>query len=201
MLYFRIGDKMNKIVLASSSPRRKELLKKYNVNSFVYPEIEEKTSSKERPEEIVMALSFQKASQVASKFKGEEIVVGADTIVVYNGRILGKPKDEVEAFKTIELLNDKEHQVVTGISIIKANSNIKIIDYERTIVKFRKLTNKKIQKYIDTKEYIDKAGGYGIQGYGELLVEYIKGCYYNVVGFPIGKFDFLLEKHFNMTLL
>lgn len=193
---------MNKIVLASSSPRRKELLLKYNINpTIVKPEIEEKVDLEESPEQIVMALSFQKSNQVANKFKNQEIVVGADTIVVYNGKILGKPKDEVEAIKMIELLNDKEHDVITGISIIKANSNIKIIDYERTIVKFRKLTNEKIKKYINTKEYIDKAGGYGIQGYGGLLVEYIKGCYFNVVGFPISKFDSLLERHFDMNLL
>lgn len=193
---------MNKIVLASSSPRRKDLLLKYGITPIVVkPQIEEKISINESPEHIVMALSFEKASHVASKFHDGEIIVGADTIVTYDGKILGKPKNEEEGKEMIELLNGKEHEVITGISIIKADSNIKVVDYERTIVKFKKLSPEKIQHYINTNEYVDKAGGYGIQGYGGLLVEYIKGCYFNVVGFPISKFDSLLEKHFNISLL
>lgn len=193
---------MNKIVLASSSPRRREILARFNIEpQIAKPHIEEKLNFDESPEQIAMALSFEKASYVANMFDGDEIIVSADTLVSCQGQILGKPKDEKQGIEMIEFLNNREHEVITGICIIKANSNIKVVDYEKTIVKFRKLTSEKIKSYIQTNEYVDKAGGYGIQGYGGLLVEYIKGCYFNVVGFPISKFDYLLEKHFNISLL
>lgn len=193
---------MNKIVLASSSPRRKDILSMYNIEPIIVePKIKERISPNESPEEIAMALAFEKASYVAKKFNNGEIIVSADTIVACQDKMLGKPKNENEGIAMIQFLNNKEHEVITGISIIKANTNVKIVDYEKTIVKFRKLSDEKIRRYIKTNEYIDKAGGYGIQGYGGLLVEYIKGCYFNVVGFPISKFDYLLEKHFNISLL
>lgn len=193
---------MNKIILASSSPRRKELLSKYNLKpTIVKSSIKENISPDETIEQIAMALAFEKANQVGEKYNQGEIIIGADTIVAYEGKVLGKPKDEENAKKMLKILSDKEHEVVTGISIIKANSNLKIIDYERTIVKFRKLTNKKIDNYIKTREYIDKAGSYGIQGAGGILVEKISGCYFNVVGLPLYKLDILLEKYFDISLL
>lgn len=193
---------MNKVILASGSPRRRELLSKYNLEPIiVIPQVEEKISPEERVDQIAMALAFEKSKQVADKFNNGEIVIGADTIVACEGKILGKPKDEYEAREMIRFLSGKTHEVVTGISIVKANSNIKIIDYEKTLVKFRKLSNEKIENYISTKEYVDKAGAYGIQGIGGLLVEKIDGCYFNVVGLPISKLDALLEKHFNIRLL
>jgi len=193
---------MNKIVLASSSPRRKAILSKYNIEPIIVkPDIQEKINLNESPEQIAMALSFEKASYVANMFSDDEIILSADTIVCCEGQILGKPKDRNEAIQMIQFLNNKEHEVITGICIIKANTNMKIVDYEKTIVKFRNLSSEKIKRYVDTNEYTDKAGAYGIQGYGGLLVEYIKGCYFNVVGFPISKFDYLLEKYFNISLL
>lgn len=192
----------NTIVLASGSPRRKDLLLKYNIQPIIMKaNIKEKINLNESPEQVAMSLSFEKGNQIAEKFNNGEIIIGADTIVSCEGKVLGKPKDEYEGRDMIEFLNDKEHDVITGISIIKANSNIKIIDYERTVVKFKKLSQEKIQKYIETNEYIDKAGGYGIQGVGGLLVEYIKGCYFNVVGLPISKLDCLLENYLNISLL
>lgn len=193
---------MSTIILASASPRRKELLLKYNINPIIVKsKIEEKISIDETPEQIAMALAFEKAYQVAKESKDGDIIIGADTIVACNGKILGKPKSEEEGREMIKFLSGKEHQVVTGISIIKANSNIKIVDHEKTMVKFRELSNKKIENYIKTGEYIDKAGGYGIQGIGGILVEKICGCYFNVVGLPIYKLDTLLEKYFDLNLL
>lgn len=193
---------MVRIVLASSSPRRKELLLKYNIDPIIVKaNIKEKTYEEEKPEQVVMALAFEKANDVAKRFNNGEIVLGADTVVACEGKILGKPEDEYDGIRMIEFLNNREHEVITGICLIKAGTNIKIIDYEKTIVKFRNLSDKKIKKYIETGEYIDKAGAYGIQGFGSLLIEYIHGCYFNVVGLPVSKLDFLLEKHFNMSLL
>lgn len=193
---------MNTIVLASSSPRRRELLRKFNIEPIIAKaDIHERIHSHETVEQIAMGLAFEKANQLTDRFSNGEIIIGADTIVACDGQILGKPKDEEEAIDMLKLLSGRQHIVVTGISIIKLNTNIKIIDYEKTIVKFRKLSNDKILNYIKTKEYIDKAGAYGIQGLGGILVERIKGCYFNIVGLPIYKLDILLEKHFDISLL
>lgn len=193
---------MKKVVLASASPRRKELLLKFNIEPIIIEsKIEERISPNETAEQIAMTLSFEKANKVAKELKNDEIVIGADTIVVFEDKILGKPKSPEEGMTMLKLLSGKKHEVITGIAIIQANSNKKIIDFEKTVVKFRNLTNEKIKNYINTGEYIDKAGGYAIQGLGGVLVEYIEGCYYNVIGLPIYKLDLLLERHFNLSLL
>lgn len=193
---------MNNIVLASGSPRRKELLEKFNIAPIVVKSaIHEKISIYETPEQIAMALAFEKANQVAGKFSKGEIIIGADTLVTYEGKILGKPNNEKDAINMLKLLSDKEHQVITGLSILRANTNIKVIDYEKTYVKFRKLDELIIKSYIDTKEYVDKAGAYGIQGIGGILIKWINGCYFNVVGLPLYKLDILLDKHFDISLL
>lgn len=193
---------MSKIILASSSPRRKELLERYNLDPMIFkPEVEEKELARENPIQIAMSLAFEKAFWVSNHFENEEIIVGADTIVVYKNEVLGKPKDVEDAFKILNLLSGKTHYVITGVSIIKANSNLKVIDYEKTKVEFRKLSEDQINRYIETMEPMDKAGAYGIQGYGEILVKGIEGCYSNVVGLPLGKLDYLLDKFFNMKIL
>lgn len=193
---------MNKIILASSSPRRKELLERYNLNPTIFkPEVEEKEGLGENPIQIAMSLAFEKAYWVSDHFNNDEIIIGADTIVVYENEILGKPKDKEDAFRTLSLLSGKTHFVITGVSIIKANSSLKVVDYEKTKVEFRKLSESQINRYIETKEPMDKAGAYGIQGYGEILVKGIEGCYSNVVGLPLGKLDYLLDRFFNMKIL
>lgn len=193
---------MDKIILASASPRRQELLNKYNLNPRIFSaQIEEKLSMGESPEQIAMALALEKSLWVSNHFSNGEVIIGADTIVVLGDLVLGKPKDEADAFNILKLLSGKEHHVITGISIIKAGTNTKIIDYESTLVRFRHLSDKKINNYIRTKEPLDKAGAYGIQGLGMVLVEKIDGCYSNVVGLPLGKLDYLLNKFFNIKIL
>lgn len=194
---------MNKIVLASSSPRRKELLDKYKIDyKIISSHIEETIHLGESPEQIAMALAYEKALDVANNSSdGNEIIIAADTLVCFDNIILGKPKNYAEAFNMLKSLSGRSHYVITGIAIIKANSNLKVVDYEKTIVTFRHLTDKKIENYLNTNEYIDKAGAYAIQGKGEILVESIVGCYSNVVGLPITKLDMLLEENFNISLL
>ncbi|CAK7068873.1 septum formation protein Maf [Tissierella carlieri] len=193
---------MEKIILASSSPRRKEILNRYHLNPIIFgAEIEEKQIKGELPEQVAMSLAFEKSYWVSNYFSNGEIIIGADTIVVSEDMILGKPKDEKDAFRILSLLNGKEHSVITGICIIRANTNIKIIDYENTTVRFRHLSEEQIMRYIHTNEPMDKAGAYGIQGYGQILVEKINGCYSNVVGLPLGKLDYLLNKFFNVKIL
>lgn len=193
---------MSRIILASSSPRREELLNKYNVNPMIFgAQIEERQFEGELPEQIAMGLAFEKACWVSKHFDNDEVIIGADTIVVLDNKVLGKPKDKNDAFNMLKSLSGKEHRVITGICIIKANTNMKIIDYEATLVRFRHLSDDKIIRYIQTKEPMDKAGAYGIQGYGMILVDKIDGCYSNVVGLPMGKLDYLLNKFFNIKIL
>lgn len=190
------------IILASSSPRREELLRKYNLDIQIFgAQIEEKLSTGENPEQVAMALALEKALWVGNHFADKEIIIGADTIVVLDNRILGKPKDEEDAFRILKLLSNREHRVITGISIIQAGTNVKIVDYETTLVKLRYLHDDKIKRYISTGEPADKAGAYAIQGYGMSLVEKINGCYSNVVGLPLGKLDYLLDKFFDIQIL
>ena len=192
---------MKHIVLASSSPRRKEILSRYIENiEIIASDIEENISEGEGPLAVAMALAFEKAHDVACKIDKGKIIIAADTIV-YCNNILGKPKNEKDAINMLLELSGKEHYVITGVCILESGKDVKIVDYVKTKVKFRTLSVEKIKRYIATQEYKDKAGSYGIQGYGAVLVESIEGSYSNVVGLPIHKIDSLLEKHFGFSLL
>lgn len=192
---------MESIVLASSSPRRRELFEKYKIKHRVAgSDILEKTNPGERPEQIVMSLAFQKAYNVALDNR-DNIVLGADTIVVYDNRILGKPKNEEDAFRMLEILSGKKHEVITAIALIHLENSIKVVEFEKTIVKFKELDSDFIRRYVATKEPLDKAGAYGIQDYGALLVEGIQGSYLNIVGLPLSKLNSLLNKYFNICIL
>ena len=188
------------IILASASPRRKEILENANVKfKIMASSIEELTLDSESPCQMVMRLAFEKCIDIASRQKSD-LVISADTIVVLDNTILGKPKDEIEARKMITSLSGRTHQVITGISLINLDNNKKIIDYVISNVKFKKLSEEDINDYIRTRESLDKAGAYGIQGYGALLVEEIQGDYFNIVGLPISRLSDLLKKHFNINL-
>ena len=192
---------MKRIVLASGSPRRREILEKFNIDLIIEKaNVDERINEGERPEQIAMSLSLIKALDVGKKFP-KDIIIAADTIVVLDGIILGKPKDKEDAFYMLDMLSDRVHEVITGIALIKEDENLKIIDYEKTKVKFRKLTDNLINRYINTDEPFDKAGTYAIQGIGQILVENIEGCYFNVVGLPLTKIDKLMNKYFNYCLL
>ncbi len=128
------------------------------------------------------------------------MIISADTIVVIDNTVLGKPENEIEARKMITSLSGRTHQVITGISLINLDNNKKIIDYVISNVKFKNLSEEDINDYIRTKESLDKAGAYGIQGYGALLVDEIQGDYFNIVGLPISRLSDLLKKHFNINL-
>lgn len=192
---------MDNIILASGSPRRIELLGKFNIKPLIIrPDLEEDLSSNKGVEEVAMALAFEKAHQVANQVdKG--VVMAFDTLVAYEGEILGKPESQAQAMEMLRFLSGKEHAVITGLSLIKAGTNKKIVDYEKTYVKFRDLDDRKIENYIKTGEYKDKAGAYGIQGIGGVLIEKINGCYFNVVGLPLYRLDILLDRHFDIRLL
>lgn len=188
------------IILASASPRRKEILENASVKFEVMASsIEELTLDGESPCQMVMRLAFEKGMDIASIQKSD-LIISADTIVVIDNTVLGKPKNEIEARKMITSLSGRTHQVITGISLINLDNNKKIIDYVISNVKFKNLSEEDINDYIRTKESLDKAGAYGIQGYGALLVDEIQGDYFNIVGLPISRLSDLLKKHFNINL-
>lgn len=188
------------IILASGSPRRKEILANTNVEfNVITSDIDESILKNEEPTQLVLRLAFAKCMSVARK-NPNDLVIGADTIVVLDHEILGKPKNEEEAFDMLSKLSNREHQVITGISIVNLENEKKIVDYAISNVKFKKLTDQDIKDYISTKECLDKAGSYGIQGYGALLVEGIKGDYFNIVGLPISKLSDILKENFNINL-
>lgn len=188
------------IILASASPRRKEILQNTKLKFEVQKsEIEEVVFEEESPESMVVRLAYEKAFDVAQKNR-DKLVIGADTIVVLGDEVLGKPKDEKEAFDMIQKLSNKTHRVITGISLINLKKGIVVNDYQVSYVTFKDLSEDSIKGYINTKESLDKAGGYGIQGYGALLVEGIQGDYFNIVGLPISKLSDLLKDHFDINL-
>ena len=188
------------IILASASPRRKEILENANVKfDVIKSTIDEVILDQELPSQVVMRLAFEKCMDIASKNEND-LVIGADTIVVLDNIILGKPKDKEDATSMIKKLSGKTHQVITGISLVNLNVNKKIIDYVVSNVKFKDLSEEDIKDYIQTNESLDKAGAYGIQGYGAMLVEEIQGDYFNIVGLPISRLSDLLKKHFSINL-
>ena len=188
------------IILASGSPRRKEILENTNLKfSVITSDIDERIFENEEPIQLVLRLAFEKCMSVAQN-NPSDLVIGADTIVVLDNEILGKPKNEEEAFDMLSKLSNREHQVITGMSIVNLEKEKKIVDYAISNVKFKKLTDQDIKDYINTKECLDKAGSYGIQGYGALLVEEIKGDYFNIVGLPISKLSDILKINFKINL-
>lgn len=179
------------IVLASQSPRRKELLGKLNISYEVMPAKGEEKLYGDAPEKVVMNLASQKAKEVyelKTRNTGGTglplLVIGADTIVVYEGQILGKPKDREEAQAMLHMLSGKTHQVYTGVCVVTETQHC---FYEKTDVTFAKLTDEEIEDYVDSGDSFDKAGGYGIQGDFAVYVKEIRGDYNNVVGLPVAR--------------
>lgn len=181
------------IVLASASPRRRELLDQVGCDFVVMNStvIEDNTLDLP-PEELVVLQARDKALDVFSKVQSTDVVIGADTIVVLDGRVYGKPIDTNDARRMLTSLSGREHQVITGIAVVTAGEIW--TDFVATNVTMGNSTLKQIEAYLATGEPMDKAGAYGIQGMGALLVERINGCYANVVGLPLNKLSSVLEK-------
>ena len=176
------------IYLASKSPRRRKLLKQINLNfkSFTV-DMEEKIKPGEKPSVSVKRLSKEKL-EIARQKVNHGIIITADTIVVLNRKVIGKPKDKEEAKRFLKKLSGKVHTVYTGFSIYNSGNKMLLTDYEKTFVEFRKLTAKEIDDYIKSGSPMDKAGAYGIQDdFGAVFIKKINGCYYNVVGLPLTK--------------
>lgn len=175
-----------KIVLASSSPRRKELLGKTGIEfEVVIPSADESLTGDETPEEFALRVSAEKASSVSRNLDNGSVVIGADTIVVVNGEILGKPSGKEEAAVMLQKISAKEHNVYTAFSIVEPKQKVLHSEIVRTGVSIKRLAAHEIEGYIKTGEPMDKAGAYGIQGIGAFMVRGIEGSYTNVVGLPV----------------
>ena len=181
------------IVLASASPRRRELMNMLAFSSFtVCPAAgPEKMPEHASPEDAVKALASQKAEEVASRCDPDALIIAADTVVVCDGRILGKPRDEEDAFRMLRLLSGRTHEVYTGLCLKDKDSCV--TEAERTAVRFRTLSDGEIRRYIETGEPMDKAGAYAIQGGAAPFVEKLDGEFENVVGFPVAEVGEMLK--------
>lgn len=174
-----------KLILASSSPRRQELLKQVGIEFSVrVAEVDETEVIANDSKERVKSLALLKGRNVSLKYDNE-VILSADTIVAYNNQMLEKPKDKDEAYEMIRALSGTKHEVYTGAAIRSANKEIVFV--EQTVVEFWLLEDEEIKRYIQTNEPYDKAGGYGIQSMGALFVKQIVGDYYTVVGLPLSR--------------
>ena len=180
------------IILASQSPRRKELLSQMGLRGFkvTSPEVDETVEEHLPPAQVVEELSRRKALAVASHADQDDLIIAADTVVALEGAVLGKPADQREAFAMLTALSGNRHYVYTGLTVIKGDQVM--TQHECTTVTFRDLEPEEISHYIATGEPMDKAGAYGIQGLGAMLVSGIEGDYFNVVGLPIFRLSRIL---------
>ena len=177
---------MKHIILASASPRRKEILELTDLDFDIMPSNAEEITTKTAPHEVVMELATIKAKDIYEKSDKQSMIVGADTVVAYQGQILGKPKNEADAKRMLSMLSGQTHEVYTGVCVI-VDGETKTF-YEETKVTFYEISDEQIDHYIKSGEPMDKAGSYGIQGKAAIFIKGIKGDYYNVVGFPIARF-------------
>ena len=197
---------MEKIILASASPRRKELLDKMGLDfSILAPDVDESKAGKDMPPELyVQELALLKASGAAkllpSRQQRDSLILAADTVVCQDGKILGKPADADMAFAMLSDLSGRKHAVYTGICVMRTSDGFSVCRGVKTEVEFNPLSEDKIRRYIDTGEPMDKAGAYGIQGFGATLVKRIDGDYFNVVGLPLSALAEVLEQDFGLEI-
>ena len=186
---------MMKLILASQSIRRSEILEQVGIDFTVIPSgFDEESIQLDHPIEYVKTLAYKKAESLSCLNEENSLVLGADTVVVIDGHILGKPHSVDQAKKYLRLLSGREHQVYTGICLYRLQDQKTIIDHQMTKVVFDTLTEDDIDFYTSTKEPFDKAGGYGIQGIGARFVKEIHGDYFNVVGLPVNLIIKLLKE-------
>lgn len=180
---------MRKIILASASSRRRELLEQGGIPFTVIPSQAEEKITTEQPGQAVEELSYLKCSDIYEKSLGDVLVIGADTVVASEGKILGKPSSQKDAVKMLQSLQGREHEVYTGVTIMarEGNENRKKTFHEKTKVVFYPMSDEEIRSYVNTGEPMDKAGAYGIQGKSAVFIKEISGDYNNVVGLPLAR--------------
>lgn len=187
-----------RLVLASASPRRQDLLRSLGLEFDIIPSQIEEITDKQDPADIVLFLSLAKAQEVAQKLPANSqpvLVLGSDTIVVLAAEVLGKPQSKEEAFQMLMRLSGKEHQVYTGVSIVELPLGSSRSCYRASSVFFRRISPEEARFYVETGEPMDKAGAYALQGIASAFVERIEGCYSNIIGLPVSDTVRLLREH------
>lgn len=183
-----------KLILASASSRRRRLLKQIGLTFQVMPSgVDEHNGICHDPLANVQAIALRKARDVAARVD-DGIVIGADTQVLVDGEVLGKPQDAADAVRVLSKLSGRTHQVITGVALVNAETGFEETWVEMTLVTFRELSEDEVSAYVETGEPMGKAGAYGIQGRAAAFVERIEGCYFNVVGLPLAKLAQKLRK-------
>lgn len=185
---------MKELILASASPRRWELLKQIGLEfrTLVCP-VDETPLPGLSPFELVQLLAVRKAMAVAGTLD-DGIVIGADTVVVWHGQVLGKPSGEEDAVEMLRRLQGDVHEVYTGVALVDAGTGKVLVDHEKTRVFFRAIDEDEIRRYVATGEPLDKAGAYAVQGLGAIFVKGLEGCYTNVVGLPLARLAEMLKQ-------
>lgn len=197
------NEAISQLVLASSSPRRKELVAMLDLSLPVYilsTDTDETVEAGWIPSEVVEKLSLRKANAALKMLQQKQehessLIIGADTIVVLDGEVLGKPVDDTEAMSMLGRLQGRSHEVYTGIACVLSSNGEASLAHRMTKVKMKALSNDQIARYVATGEPRDKAGAYGIQGLGSILVDEIAGCYFNVVGLPLSLLSDMLDTY------
>jgi septum formation protein len=187
-----------RLVLASASPRRRQLLEQLGVDLIIRrPDIDEDAGCAEDPIRTALLLARRKAQAVAATLAGPELkrlVVAADTVVCYRHHVLGKPTDDSDAARMLRLLSGRWHHVITGLCLLDPRTGRSARGHELTNVRFRALSPDEIRRYVQSGEPMDKAGAYGIQGLGALLVARVDGCYFNIVGLPLVRLNAMIGR-------
>lgn len=187
-------DIVKKLILASSSPRRADLLRQIGLNFEIkICSVDETLLPGLSPPEQVEFLAERKAAAVARKLK-DGIVIGADTVVVWQEQVLGKPLNGEEAFDMLMKLQGRAHEVYTGVALIDASSGKVLVGHERTRVLFRTMEMEETRRYVASGEPVDKAGAYGVQGLAAIFIKRLEGCYTNVVGLPLARLAVMLKE-------
>ena len=196
---------MKDFILASASPRRRELMELMGIDfEVLISDADESSVPKDLPIQLyVQELALLKATAIAKYVlqNKKAHIIAADTVVTLDGKILGKPKNKADAINMLTELSGKTHEVYTGICVMRMSDAKSVCKAVCTRVSFKELTSEKIEAYVKTKEPMDKAGAYGIQGKGSMLIDGIEGDYFNVVGLPVAALSELLEEEFNITVL
>ena len=196
MMKLQLAERFSSIILASASPRRAELLKQIGLDFQVCPsDLAETMVTQTSPSAVVEELALMKAQTVGRRFNCG-LIIGADTVVVINQQIIGKPENNRHAIEILSQLSGNRHKVVTGVSLLDLDREQQIVWSEKTLVYFRKLRESEILEYVSSHDVSDMAGGYGIQEKAAAFVSRVEGCYFNVVGLPLAS---LAEKLWELT--
>jgi septum formation protein len=190
MIHTLLKDKQ--VILASASPRRKEIFEMLGIKAIQMPANIDEIMFSDSPAKIVKSHSKDKAAEVSKSVDNDCVIVASDTVVFEGGTILGKPGNDKQAYEYLTRLSGKSHIVYSGVSI--KYKHYHVTDFAKTKVFFRELSDVEIRDYIQTGEPFDKAGAYGIQGFGSQFIDKINGCYFNVMGFPVSLFYEMLRK-------